>query len=165
MGFLIVFLGGGIGAALRHGVNLVSARLLGTGFNYATLFENVTGSVIMGLLVGYFAFQGGVPQHVRLFLTTGILGGYTTFSAFSLDTILLYQRGELGLAALYVILSVALSVGGLLGRTDAGAAARVTFSPGCALAARAIASSTSFSAPLASSHLTIVTHLPFSRSL
>lgn len=86
MGFLIVFLGGGIGAALRHGVNLVSARLLGTGLNYATLFENVTGSVIMGLLVGYFAFQGGVPQHVRLFLTTGILGGYTTFSAFSLDT-------------------------------------------------------------------------------
>jgi fluoride exporter len=114
MGFLIVFLGGGIGAALRHGVNLASARLLGTGLNYATLFENVTGSVIMGLLVGYFAFQGSVPQHVRLFLTTGILGGYTTFSAFSLDTILLYQRGEIGLAALYVILSVALSVGGLL---------------------------------------------------
>ena len=114
MGFLIVFLGGGIGAALGHGVNLLSARLLGTGLNYATLFENVSGSVIMGLLVGYFAFQGGAPQHVRLFLTTGILGGYTTFSAFSLDTILLYQRGELGLAALYVILSVALSVGGLL---------------------------------------------------
>jgi len=114
MGFLIVFLGGGIGAALRHGVNLASARLLGTGLNYATLFENVTGSVIMGLLVGYFAFRGGVPQHVRLFLTTGILGGYTTFSAFSLDTILLYERGQLGLAALYVILSVALSVGGLL---------------------------------------------------
>jgi fluoride exporter len=115
MGFLIVFLGGGLGAALRHGVNLLSARLLGTGLNYATLFENVTGSVIMGLLVGYFAFKGGVPQHWRLFLTTGILGGYTTFSAFSLDTILLYERGELGLAALYVILSVALSVGGLLG--------------------------------------------------
>jgi fluoride exporter len=114
MGFLIVFLGGGLGAALRHGVNLLSARLLGTGLNYATLFENVSGSVVMGLLVGYFAFKGGVPQHWRLFLTTGILGGYTTFSAFSLDTILLYQRGELGLAALYVILSVALSVGGLL---------------------------------------------------
>lgn len=114
MGFLIVFLGGGLGAALRHGVNLLSARLLGTGLNYATLFENVSGAVVMGLLVGYFAFKGGVPQHWRLFLTTGILGGYTTFSAFSLDTILLYQRGELGLAALYVILSVALSVGGLL---------------------------------------------------
>src|SRR5882672_3050590 len=114
MAFLIVFLGGGLGAALRHGVNLVSARLLGTGFNYATLFENVSGSFVMGLLIGYFAFKGGVSQHWRLFLTTGILGGYTTFSAFSLDTILLYERGEMGLAALYVALSVALSLGGLM---------------------------------------------------
>jgi fluoride exporter len=114
MGFLVVFLGGGIGAALRHGVNLAVARVLGSSFNYATLFENVSGSLVMGLLVGYFAFEGTIPQHWRLFLTTGILGGYTTFSAFSLDTILLYERGELGLAALYVIASVALSIGGLL---------------------------------------------------
>ena len=114
MGFLLVFLGGGIGAALRHGVNLAVARVLGSGFNYATMFENVSGSLVMGLLVGYFAFEGTIPQHWRLFLTTGILGGYTTFSAFSLDTILLYERGELGLAALYVIASVALSIGGLL---------------------------------------------------
>lgn len=113
MGFLIVFLGGGIGAALRHGVNLASARLLGAAFPYATLFENVTGSLVMGLLAGYFAFKGDGSQGWRLFLTTGILGGYTTFSAFSLDTALLYQRGELGLAALYVVLSVALSIGGL----------------------------------------------------
>jgi CrcB protein len=113
MAFLIVFLGGGLGAAMRHGVNLVSARLLGTGFNYATMFENVSGSLVMGLLVGYFAFKGGVSQHWRLFLTTGILGGYTTFSAFSLDSVLLYQRGELGLAALYVVLSVVFSIGGL----------------------------------------------------
>ena len=113
MAFLIVFLGGGIGAALRHGVNLLSARLLGTGFNYATLFENVSGSLVMGLLVGYFAFKGGVSQHWRLFLTTGILGGYTTFSAFSLDAVLLYERSELGLAALYVAASVLLSIAGL----------------------------------------------------
>jgi CrcB protein len=65
--------------------------------------------------VGYFAFKGGASQHWRLFLTTGILGGYTTFSAFSLDAVLLYERGELGLAALYVALSVALSIGGLMG--------------------------------------------------
>jgi CrcB protein len=114
MGFLIVFLGGGLGAALRHGVNLLSARLLGTGFNYATLFENVSGSLVMGLLVGYFAFAGGASQHWRLFLTTGILGGYTTFSAFSLDSVLLYERGEIALAALYVVLSVVLSIAGLL---------------------------------------------------
>ena len=165
MGFLIVFLGGGLGAALRHGVNLLSARLLGTGFNYTTLLENVSGSVVMGLLVGYFAFKGGVPQHRRLFLTTGILGGYTTFSAFSLDTILLYQRGELGpRGALRHSFRRALGRRPA-GRTDAGAALRVTLSPACALAARAIASSTSFSAPFASSHLTIVTHLPFSKSL
>jgi CrcB protein len=113
MGFLIVFLGGGLGAAMRHGVNLLMARWLGTHFPYATLTENVTGSLVMGLLAGYFAFVGEVPQHWRLFLTTGILGGYTTFSAFSLDTALLYERGELGMAALYVLLSVALSIGGL----------------------------------------------------
>jgi CrcB protein len=113
MGFLIVFLGGGVGAALRHGVNLASARLLGTAFPYATLIENETGSLVMGLLAAYFAFKGDASQHWRLFFTTGILGGYTTFSAFSLDAMLLYQRGELGLAALYVTLSVALSIGGL----------------------------------------------------
>jgi CrcB protein len=112
-GFVVVFLGGGIGAALRHGVNLASARLLGTAFPYATLFENVTGSLVMGLLAAYFAFKGQASQEVRLFLTTGILGGYTTFSAFSLDTALLYERGEIGLAALYVIASVVLSIAGL----------------------------------------------------
>jgi fluoride exporter len=72
MGFLIVFLGGGIGAALRHGVNLISARWLGTSFNYATLLENVSGSIVMGLLVGYFAFKSEIPQHWRLFLTTSV---------------------------------------------------------------------------------------------
>ena len=65
------------------------------------------------MLAGYFAFKGDASQSWRLFLTTGILGGYTTFSAFSLDAALLYQRGELGLAALYVLASVALSIGGL----------------------------------------------------
>jgi CrcB protein len=113
MGYLIVFLGGGIGAALRHGVNLNVARLLGTGFPYATLLINITGSLVMGLAAGYFAFKGDASQHWRLFLTTGILGGYTTFSAFSLDAALLYERGELGAAALYVLLSVAVSIAGL----------------------------------------------------
>jgi CrcB protein len=113
MGYLIVFLGGGIGAALRHGVNLVAARLFGLSFPIGTLFENVSGSLAMGLLAGYFAFKGDASQHWRLFFTTGILGGYTTFSAFSLDVALLYERGALGLAALYVLASVVLSVAGL----------------------------------------------------
>jgi CrcB protein len=67
----------------------------------------------MGLLAAYFAFKGGASQHWRLFFTTGILGGYTTFSAFSLDVALHYERGELALTALYIGLSVALSITGL----------------------------------------------------
>src|SRR5438270_12634445 len=114
MGFLIVFLGGGLGAALRHGVNLAFARLVAPVFPFATLFENVTGSLAMGLLAAYFALKGDASQHWRLFLTTGILGGYTTFSAFSLDTILLYERGQLGLAALYVLASVGIAILGLV---------------------------------------------------
>jgi len=113
MGYLIVFLGGGLGAALRHGINLNVARLLGIGFPYATLLINISGSLVMGLAAGYFAFKGDASQHWRLFLTTGVLGGYTTFSAFSLDAALLYERGELGAAALYVLLSVAVSIAGL----------------------------------------------------
>ena len=114
MGYLIVFIGGGIGAALRHGVNLAGMRLAGVTFPYATLFANVTGSLVMGLLAGYFAFKGGTSQNLRLFLTTGILGGYTTFSAFSLDAVLLYERGEIGAAATYVVSSVALAILGLV---------------------------------------------------
>ena len=113
MGFLVVFLGGGIGAALRHGVNLLSARLFGLSFPFGTLFENVTGSLVMGMLAAYFAFQGDASQHWRLFLTTGILGGYTTFSAFSLEVVMLYERGELALASLYILASVIFSIAGL----------------------------------------------------
>lgn len=113
MGYLIVFLGGGLGAALRHGVNIASARALGTAFPYGTLMINITGSLIMGLVAAYFAFKGDASQHWRLFLTTGILGGFTTFSAFSLDAALLYERGEVGMAAVYVIASVAISIAGL----------------------------------------------------
>jgi CrcB protein len=113
MSYVIVFLGGGIGAALRHGINILAARMLGTGFPHGTLIINVTGSLIMGLVAAWFAFKGDASQHWRLFLTTGILGGYTTFSAFSLDAALLYERGEIGSAALYVLGSVVLSIAGL----------------------------------------------------
>ena len=112
-GFAIVFLGGGLGAAIRHGVNLAGLRLLGPDFPYATMFINITGSLVMGLAAAWFAFKGDASQHWRLFLTTGILGGYTTFSAFSLDAALLYERGQLGLAAVYVTGSVVLSIAGL----------------------------------------------------
>jgi fluoride exporter len=115
MAFFIVFLGGGLGAALRHGVNLAAARLLGTSFPWGTLTVNVVGSLVMGLMAAWFAFEGSPSQHWRLFLTTGILGGFTTFSTFSLDTALLYERGEVGVAALYIVVSVAAGLAGLFG--------------------------------------------------
>jgi len=111
--YLIVFLGAGIGGALRHGVNVSAARLFGYGFPFGTLIVNVVGSFLMGLFAGYFAFRPGIGQHVRLFLTTGILGGLTTFSAFSLDTALLVERHSYGLAAGYAVGSVAASVSAL----------------------------------------------------
>ena len=111
--YLIVFLGAGIGGALRHGVNIGAARLWGFGFPYGTLIVNLVGSFLMGLLAGYFAFRPGIGQHARLFLTTGILGGFTTFSAFSLDTALLIERHSYGMAAGYAVGSVAASVSAL----------------------------------------------------
>lgn len=113
MTYLIVFLGGGLGAALRHGINMASARAFGTAFPYGTLLINITGSLVMGLVAAWFALRGDASQSWRLFLTTGILGGYTTFSAFSLDAALLYERGEISAAAIYVVASVALSIAGL----------------------------------------------------
>jgi CrcB protein len=110
MTYLFVFLGGGLGAALRHSVNIGSARWFGTSFPYGTLTVNVTGSLLMGLLVAYLAFKGDAPQSWRLFIATGILGGYTTFSAFSLDVAVFYERGAIGLALGYVLASVVLSI-------------------------------------------------------
>ena len=111
--YLIVFVGAGIGGALRHGVNVGAARLFGYGFPYGTLMVNIAGSFVMGALAGYFAFRPGIGQHLRLFLTTGILGGFTTFSAFSLDTALLVERNAFALAAGYVAGSVAASIAAL----------------------------------------------------
>jgi CrcB protein len=111
--YLIVFIGAGIGGALRHGVNVGAAKLFGLGFPYGTLIVNVTGSFLMGLLAGFFAYRAGIPQHLRLFLTTGILGGFTTFSTFSLDAALLIERHSWGMAAGYMIGSVAAGLSAL----------------------------------------------------
>lgn len=112
--YLIVFLGAGIGGALRHGVNIAALKMVGAGFPYGTLVVNVAGSFIMGLLIGWFAHKADPGQSWRLFLTTGLLGGFTTFSTFSLDAALLYERGQLWAAALYVAASFVLAIGGLL---------------------------------------------------
>ena len=113
MGYLIVFAGAGFGGALRHGVNLAAARIFGFGFPFGTIIVNVLGSFLMGFLAGYFAYRTGLPQHLRLFLTTGMLGGFTTFSAFSLDAALLLERHAYWPAAAYVLGSVILSLAGL----------------------------------------------------
>lgn len=111
--YLIVFLGAGIGGALRHGVNVGAARVFGAGLPAGTFAVNLLGSFAMGLLAGYFAMRPGIPQHMRLFLTTGVLGGFTTFSAFSLDTALLIERNAHALAAAYVLGSVIAGIGAL----------------------------------------------------
>jgi fluoride exporter len=112
--FLIVFLGAGLGGMLRHGANILVPRLLGSAFPYHTLSINIVGSLVMGLFIGFFALKADPAQDWRLFLTTGICGGFTTFSAFSLDAVLLYQRGETTLSAVYVLASVVASLAALV---------------------------------------------------
>jgi CrcB protein len=110
---LLVFLGAGIGGVMRHFLNLWITAIANSGFPFGILVINVLGSTAMGLVAGWFVARGELLPDLRLFLATGILGGFTTFSAFSLDTALLMERGETFAAAAYVIGSVVLSVLGL----------------------------------------------------
>jgi len=114
IGYLVVFVGAGVGGMLRHFLNIWIARLAGTHFPMHTFVINITGSIVMGIITALFALKGGATGHLRLFLATGILGGYTTFSAFSLDAILLWERHDYLLAAYYVGGSVVLSLLGLV---------------------------------------------------
>jgi len=111
--YLIVFLGAGLGGAMRHSVNIFALRLFGSGFPFGTLAVNVVGSLLMGILFGLFSARWETQTSLRLFLTTGVLGGFTTFSAFSLDVALLYEQGHTALALIYVVVSVALALTGL----------------------------------------------------
>lgn len=115
-GTLLVFLGAGIGGVLRYGVSLASGRVFGVAFPWGTLTVNVVGSFLMGLLAGWLALKADASwrEPARLFLATGVLGGFTTFSAFSLDAVLLAERGSLGAAIGYGLLSVAGSVAALV---------------------------------------------------
>jgi CrcB protein len=108
-GYLIVFVGSGIGGIIRHAVNRAAVNF-GWTFPWHTLLVNVSGCLLMGMVAGWFAFRGESGQDFRLFLTTGVLGGFTTFSAFSLDAALLWERGQVLSAALYIGGSVVLSV-------------------------------------------------------
>ena len=110
--FLQVALGGAIGASLRYGLVLSALRFSAAGFPIGVLTANVIGSFLMGLFVVYAHHKGYALAN--LFVMTGILGGFTTFSAFSLEAVTLMERGQMGHAALYVGLSVALSILGLM---------------------------------------------------
>ena len=112
MTFLQVGLGGAIGAVLRYGTVLAMLRLTGPGFPLGIMTVNVLGSLLMGG-VAVYAMQRGL-QHLNPFLMVGVLGGFTTFSAFSLEAFMLYEKGEVAQAALYVGLSVVLSIGALV---------------------------------------------------
>lgn len=114
MTLLYVAFGGGIGAALRYLWMGAVARTLGNDFPYGTLTVNILGSVLMGVGVGVLARMASEHDAAyRAFLMVGLLGGFTTFSAFSLDAVTLIERGAWGAAFLYALLSVALCVGGL----------------------------------------------------
>lgn len=115
---LSVALGGGIGALARYQLGRFMTGWLGaqamTFFPWATLAVNAIGSLLMGLLAGWLVRKGGDVDQLRLLLGVGLLGGFTTFSAFSLELAMLIERGQLTIALLYVLLSIGLGVSGLV---------------------------------------------------
>ena len=110
---LIVALGGAVGASLRHLVNLASLRAFGPNFPWGTLTVNILGSFVMGVFVEWLIRRSGASNELRLLIATGLLGGFTTFSAFSLDVAMLWERGAALAASLYVAASVLLSIAAL----------------------------------------------------
>ena len=115
MNIILIAIGGALGAVARYLMMNLIGHNLGNNFPYATVIVNVSGSLAMGLLIGWLA--NAIPQNasdIRLFLAVGVLGGYTTFSSFSLDAITLFERGELAAMAIYILSSVCLSLIGLL---------------------------------------------------
>jgi fluoride exporter len=111
---LAVALGGAMGSIARYLVGVGSMKLFGFNFPWGTLIINIVGSMLIGTFAGLFALKWDVPQAVRVFLTVGICGGFTTFSTFSLDAYYLIERGQLIASAAYIVSSVILSIGGLI---------------------------------------------------
>lgn len=111
----LVLVGGGIGAVLRYLLGMASLRMIGPGYPWGTLGANVIGGFVMGLVAGFLAmrYQGANGEQIRLFVAVGILGGFTTFSSFSLETMLMLERGDVLGALGYILVSVAASIGAL----------------------------------------------------
>lgn len=110
MSYIMVALGGALGAAARHGINRFTLAHWGAAFPYGTFIVNVAGGFLMGLLAAWFVARAGAGESWKLFLITGVLGGFTTFSAFSLEVALMWQRSDYGALLAYVCGSVLLSV-------------------------------------------------------
>lgn len=110
---LVIAAGGAFGAVARHLVSSQITQWLGSGFPWGILIVNIAGSFAMGVLVEMSALFWSPSPELRAFLTVGLLGAFTTFSTFSLEVALLYERGQLLLAAGYVASSVVLAIGGL----------------------------------------------------
>lgn len=106
----LVATGGAIGSVFRYLVGVWSVRLAGPSFPWGTLAVNVVGSFLIGLLVELVARRLNASTEMRLFLVTGVLGGFTTFSSFSLDAVSLFERGALGLSAVYIMASLLVSI-------------------------------------------------------
>jgi CrcB protein len=104
---LLVMIGGGIGAGFRYHLGSVASRQMGPGFPWGTLIANLLGGFLAGLLAAFLVGEGSQGEPLRLFLAVGVLGGFTTFSAFSVEAMAMLQRGEAGLAGAYIISSVA----------------------------------------------------------
>lgn len=109
----LVAAGGAVGAGLRHLVNLATLRLFGPAFPWGTLTVNIAGSLAMGLFAAWLMRRTGSSAELRLLVATGLFGGFTTFSAFSLDFAALYERGAIAQAFSYAATSVVLSIGAL----------------------------------------------------
>ncbi|MCZ7482501.1 fluoride efflux transporter CrcB [Rhizobium rhizogenes] len=106
----LVAAGGAIGSVFRYLVGVWSVRLAGVNFPWGTLAVNVVGSFLIGLLVELVARRLNASMEMRLFFVTGVLGGFTTFSSFSLDAVTLFERGALGLSAVYILASLVVSI-------------------------------------------------------
>jgi CrcB protein len=110
LNLVLVAVGGAIGASLRHLVNFAALRLIGPGFPWGTMAINVAGSLAMGVFIELLARRSNAPNELRLFVATGVLGGFTTFSAFSLDFAVLWERGAILPAFGYALGSVIVSI-------------------------------------------------------
>ena len=111
--FFFVALGGAVGASLRYAISLATVQIIGGQFPWGTLLVNVAGSICLGVVTAILADSWALSAEFRLFLVVGVLGGFTTFSAFSMDILILVERSQLDLAILYLLGTLMLSLGGL----------------------------------------------------